>query len=423
MLRIDRLSIYIIIFGLIFLIPSVQYITFTDELFAYSLGLLAMADSIINNNWRKYTLLWILVGLITCYGIYSLTAVHFTSARAIFRDWLIQLKPFLPFAVLFGINPSLTETDRKLIRNICYFNGFLLGFMFLLGWEAIKLLVFHPTYGSVIIFISAMFILLVSSDKEGQLPINVRNAVVILLTLGLLSLKAKYYGTYILSIYFLLVYKPGMFRKVSPKHIVGVLIIVALILLATWHKISYYFLYGNSETFDPTMTESFARPVLYMTGFMILADYFPFGTGLASFATDSSNQTWAYSGVYYEYGIDRVHGLAPGLDFNFVNDTHYPSLAQFGIVGVILFFWFWIYAYSFLKYMIRFNPEKYKTPFIVGSLIICFILIESVAANTFTGGCGAVAMMLLGLVCAKGKALKQTNRIEEQSIQLAKIKI
>lgn len=423
MLRIDRLSIYIIIFGLIFLIPSVQYITFTDELCAYSLGLLAIADSIINNNWRKYKLMWIIVGLITFYGIYSITIVHFTSKAAIFRDWVIQNKPFLPFAVLFSINPKLTETDRKLIRKICYFNGFLLGFLFLFGWKAIKLLVFHPTYGSLIIFISSMFILFVSTDKDGRLPTNVKNAVVILLTLGLLSLKAKYYGTYIISIYFLLVYKPGMFRKVSLKHIVGVLIIIALIFFATWHKISYYFIYGNSETFDPTVAESFARPVLYMTGFMILADYFPFGTGLASFATDSSNQTWAYSDVYYEYGIDRVHGLAPGLDFNFVNDTHYPSLAQFGIAGVILFFWFWVYAYSYLKYMIRFNPEKYKTPFIVGSLIICFILIESAAANTFTGGCGAVIMMLLGLVCARGKALKEAHMVKKQNIRLTKIKI
>lgn len=47
-------------------------------------------------------------------------------------------------------------------------------------------------------------------------------------------------------------------------------------------KISFYFITGNSDSFDPNVMESFARPVMYLHGFTILFDYFPFGSGLAS---------------------------------------------------------------------------------------------------------------------------------------------
>ncbi len=57
MIKLDRISIWIIIicFGLI--VPYVQYIKFLDELCAIVLVSIAGMDCMVNGNWRRYKLL------------------------------------------------------------------------------------------------------------------------------------------------------------------------------------------------------------------------------------------------------------------------------------------------------------------------------------------------------------------------------
>ena len=78
--------------------------------------------------------------------------------------------------------------------------------------------------------------------------------------------------------------------------------------------------------------------MLYVTGGQILLDYFPFGSGLASFASNASAVN--YSTLYYDYGLDKVWGLSPSKT-DFICDAYYPSLCQFGVVGVCLFIYLW----------------------------------------------------------------------------------
>ena len=142
-------------------------------------------------------------------------------------------------------------------------------------------------------------------------------------------------------------------------------------------------------------------------------DYFPFGCGLASFASFPS-QEW-YSNVYYEYGINNVWGLSlknPG----FICDAFYPSLAQFGFAGLILFIWYWVYAYGFLRTMLRTDARKYKYPFIIGSLIICYILIESTTGNVISQNVGVMPIMLLGIVAAQGRELREAKAIRHKPV-------
>lgn len=402
MLRVDRLCVNVLLVGLIFIIPGIYYFPYVDELCSAFLMGVALLDCVVNNNWKRYSPLWVVVAILAFYAIYSLTVVHFNVPLAIALDWITELKPFIPFMVFFCVNPQLTDRDRIWIRRVCLFNAVFVGLLFLGGYSLVELFVFHVTYASNTIFICVLFYLYCSMDSDGKFSIRNLKIAVVLLTVGLLSARSKYYGVYIFTMYFLFGYKPGIMRHFTVKHAIATLGLFALILAASWHKISYYFLTGNGETFDPTTIESFARPVLYVTGFSILFDYFPFGTGLGSFATAASSKF--YSNVYYEYGIDKVHGLAPNLDFDFICDAFYPSLAQFGVVGVVLFVIFWIYTYGFLRKGIRFCPKKMKNIFILGSLIIIFILVEGIAATTFTHVHGMYAMMLYGIICGRSHA-------------------
>lgn len=165
---------------------------------------------------------------------------------------------------------------------------------------------------------------------------------------------------------------------------------LGIILLVAKEKIELYFLQGISTNSEK---DYIARFALYATSFQIFKDYFPFGSGLATFGTHASGAY--YSEIYKEYEIDGIWGLSKHYPY-FISDTYYPSLAQFGVVGALLFAIFWIYlckkAYTYFK---KTYDSKLTTIVIVVS---GYFAIENIADATFTSNRGLFFMMFLGLV-------------------------
>lgn len=407
MLRTDRLCVYIFILGIILIIPNYSVLGFLDEIIAVSYMAVSLFDCLVNRNWSKYKLLWIAMGIMTGYAIYSITCMHFNTTPYILMDWIIELKPFLPFIVMFSVAPKFTRRDKDLIRRISLFNALFSGAVSLGGYSLINIFLGQPYVVGVIIFISVLLFIITSLDSDNILPKKDLIIAILLLTLGLTCGRSKYYGMFVIAVASLLFYKPGITKHITPKHIISVTAVLLLVVAVSWKKIEYYFITGNGDTFDPTVVESFARPVLFATAGLIFVEYIPLGSGLASFATYPSQLH--YSNLYFDYGIDKIHGLSPSMP-DFICDAYFPSLAQFGLLGVILFVWFWVYAYKNLKYLIRYNPTKYRIPFLIGTLCICFILIECTGGNTFTQPVGILTLGLLGLVCGQGKLIAESRQ-------------
>ena len=142
------------------------------------------------------------------------------------------------------------------------------------------------------------------------------------------------------------------------------------------------------------------------TAFEIFQDYIPFGSGFASFASFSSGTH--YSEIYEKYGIESVKGISRD-NYSYIADTYYPCLAQFGIVGVVLYLLFFLFVFGkALKFYKRNLSDKH---FVIPFLIICYFLIENIADATFTSHRGFFIMMLLGLVLSESKllVLKKSN--------------
>ena len=101
------------------------------------------------------------------------------------------------------------------------------------------------------------------------------------------------------------------------------------------------------------------------------------------------------SEIYSKYELDNVHGLVEG-DCQFISDTFYPELVQFGIIGIILYILFWRFIIKKLYQTYRKNDslQSLKT----GLLITSFIIIESIAGSVFLQGGGICAMMLLAMI-------------------------
>lgn len=419
MIRLDRICVYLFLLGVTLLIPSNTHITFLDELISFLLLGVAAADCIFNGNYKKYKLLWIITAIMTIYAAYSIICLSYNSPAYILKDWIIELKPFIPLCVFLAIGPVFNASDRKYLRIMSIINVIIIAFLFCGGQTIIKAVMTHISYGSQYAFISGLLYYYCSRDtKTGVVSRRDIWTSVLLMSVGIFGFRSKFYGEFIFALFFLFLYRPGMLRNFNVKHAITISVICIGALAASWGKIQYYFLSGNSGSFDPTVVESFARPVLYATGAMIIVDHFPLGTGLASFASFTSAEN--YSTVYYEYGINEVFGLSPQKP-DFICDAFYPSLAQFGVVGLILFAWFWVYVYGFLRRLIRFDAKKYLPQFILGSLCIIFNLIEATSATTLTQVGGVVTMSLLGLCCAYGKNLPKETTQTEQPVKRNKI--
>ena len=156
-----------------------------------------------------------------------------------------------------------------------------------------------------------------------------------------------------------------------------------LINYVIWDKFNLYFIQGTEED------SGVARPLFYITSFKILIDYFPFGSGLASFANNASGIF--YSPLYYKYDLWQVWGCTPAYP-DFVADAFYPNLAQFGIVGVLLFFYFLYKRYNEITRLK--NVDRY----ILGLIVLITILFESVADTMILSNRGVLFFLILGML-------------------------
>lgn len=375
---------------------------------------IALVDCVLNKNWRRYRLLWMLISIFSAYAVYSVVCFNFNTPKYILMDLIIEIKPFLPFIVIFAITPSFTEKDKAILKIVAVINiivaAFILLSRYVIGYVLLSPIMHHVMYGGITIFLSTMIYLYCSIDKDGNVSKKDLIAIVLSLIFGLSCTRSKYYGEFVLAIFFIFVYKPGILKNLNFKHLALVVALIAVFIGVGWSKFKFYFIEGASDVFDPNMIESFARPVLYVTSWFILCDYFPFGTGLASFASFPSAEN--YSQLYYEYHLDKIWGLSPSMPY-FICDAFYPSLAQFGVVGVILFIYFWVYIYKYIKVLLHFDNTLYRYTFCTGVLLICFLLIESIASTVITQNCGMMAMMLLGMICAKGRDIKEQLKEEK----------
>lgn len=401
------------------MLPSFAFLKFADELCAYGLLALALADCFANGNWDRYSLLWAIMAVMAFYAFYSLTLPYNTPA-AIAKDWLIQLKPFIPFAVILTIRPSMTETDKRIARITAIVTVAVTAILMIAGNHVVRKLIVHITYCGISCFVSAMIYLFCSIDRKGEITRTDMFAAIAMLTIGLGCTRAKYYGIFVLALYFLLFYKPGIFKRLSTMSILTVAAVGALVMAVSWHKIQYYFLSGEGTDFDISVIESYARPVMYATGVLVIADRLLLGSGLASFGSYVSGES--YSALYHEYGIDKVYGLSESMH-EFICDAFYPSLAQFGLIGIMLFAAFWIYIYRLLLHMLRSDPQLGRYYYIIGVITICFIGIESIASTTLVQSPGMVLMMLLAFICAKSACLFGVPSLPKPIDKIRKLKI
>lgn len=318
--------------------------------------------------WQEY---FTFLGILAFYIVYSLIR-RVNVPESVWLDLVQQIRPYSVLYCTWILNPRFSKSQQKWMLAA------------MLATLAAYLIIQPQGYANGQLSRSAQL---------GQLAITTamtwylfteptrRNFIIILAILAtpIVAIKYKYIGEAVAFIALLLFLKKPI-NLLSSKAMAYAAVLGVVVTIATWERVDAY--YGSGWD-----NKELARPMNYKTALLILRDYFPFGPGMGTFATLGA---WLhYSPLYPKYGLDKIWGLDAG--GGFITDAFYPSLAQFGVVGVGLFIAFWKRRLADLS---RIADLRY---FRVGLMAFLCLAIESTADSSYLSGKGMGFFMLLGL--------------------------
>ncbi len=404
MLSIRKIYFWIHLYMLFIQVLSPSIFKSADELGVLFMLILICLDMAVNRQVARYKGMFIVAGIISFYALYSLFFLKFNTGKAILVDFVIESKPFVPFFISFAIAPRYTHKECQIMKASALLLAFMLLLIFVTGLT--NDLLHHVAYLGSTAFICFLTYIFCSIRSDGTIKRRDIILACTILAIGLCCTRSKYYGEAVIAIFLLFFYRPGMFKQIKMKQVAIICLVFAAVLIVSWQKINYYFIVGNGDTFDPEVMESFARPALIGGAYIILCDFPLLGSGLASYATFASSPDVNYSSIYSLYDLDKVYGLSEQMG-DFICDIFYASFAQFGLVGIGLFIFFFVWIYQRLRLVLH---DESHILFFIGILVVVYVMIENVGSTFFSQSGGLYTMMLLGAIIGKYRHCNKEQR-------------
>lgn len=320
----------------------------------------------------------IYIGLMIFYLVYSLI-MRVTTPRGVYLDFLQQLRPYAVFYLTWMMAPQFSPKQQKRIKWVMLLS--FIGYLFALKFKPELVTPYggaeSAAFGQLALCCAMIYYLFSKQTKWN------RNIAIVIMLLGLVSGKSKYFGECVCFIA-LVMFVKSRINFTSVSTLLKVVALGVVVLFFTWTKFNDYYVEGFQED-----AKEMARPITYQTGMKIMFhDYVPFGSGLGTFGTSAAAKE--YSPIYYKYHLDEVWGLDPSNPM-FLADAFYPTLAEFGIVGLFFFLWFWK----------RRLWEANKIPNLIyyrmALMCILALALESTADSSYLSGKGMGYFMILAL--------------------------
>ncbi len=354
----------------------------TVALLAYGL----VKHRFLVNDKKRRKEIAVYIGLMIFYLAYSLL-MRVTTSRGVMLDFLQQLRPYAVFYLTWMMAPQFTNYQKRRIKWVMLlsFFGYLAAFFFKPslvtpygGTESAAL-------GQIALCCAMIYYMFSKQTKRN------RNIAILLMLVGLVSGKSKYFGECVVFIA-LVIFVKRKINFLSPKTLLRVGVLATVVLYFTWAKFSAYYVEGFQED-----AEAMARPATYETGLQIMFhDYIPFGSGLGSFGTAAAAKE--YSPLYYKYELDTVWGLTPDNPM-FLADAFYPTLAEFGLAGLFFFLWFW------KRRLWEANRIADLVHYRMALMAILALALESTADSSYLSGKGMGYFMILAVCLNIGRPM------------------
>jgi hypothetical protein len=325
--------------------------------------------------------------------------LSYNSQSAVVMDFMMQVRPYLAFFMISQMAPSFSDSQKQLLKRICLY---IWPFFIPIGIYGLM----NPSFFKTVMdqeanYVSGMVCLSLVYLYCSRFTVKELFTFIFMLTTGMIAIHAKFYGFYFLAIGILICFQHVHSLKNGWRTGIAVGIAVALIFYMSKSQIAYYLMPPGTGNAESGLA---AQAVLYRSAVDILRDFVPFGSGFASFATPVSGEY--YSQIYAAYGLNSIDGFSPR-DWHSVSGAYYPSLVQFGIVGIVLYLFFWVYIAS--KALLRFRQEGDRQSFVMALIMIGFVFIENLSDSFFTSNKGFFMMIFLGLLAGKYKKSMATE--------------
>lgn len=344
--------------------------------------------SINRRPWREFM---VCLSVIAFYTLYSLM-FGVNVAGGVWLDLLQEIRPYSIIFCTWILNPRFTKKQKKWMLGTMVITLFSWIFYHPQTLDT-QVEAEFPVLGQLAICTGMAWYLLTEDTKRNRYI-----ALALVLT-GMFAPKFKFMGEVVCFIAFIFFVKKKLNFQ-STKTILFACILVIVVLAVTWTRFDAYYVSGLSN-------DQLARPMTYKTSLVILGDYFPFGPGMGTFAC---NGAWKfYSPLYYEYNLNTIWGLGDSTIGSgaFICDAYYPTLAQFGIVGVFFFCWFW------KRRLVAFNQIVDMRYYRVAMLTFCCLVIEQTADSSWLSGKGMGYCMLIAFCLNANRNMMEHRRREE----------
>lgn len=351
----------------------------SDEILTILLLFYAMAkQQFLVKDKKRSKEINIYIALMIFYLLYSLV-IKVTTPRGVMLDFLQQLRPYAVFYLTWMLAPQFSPKQKKYIKWIMLLSFF--GYLFAFKFKPSLVTPYGGAESAAlgqIALCCAMVYYLFSKQT-----IKNRNIAILIMLLGLASGKSKYFGECVCFIA-LVMFVKSKINFTSVFTLLKLAALGAVVIFFTWTKFNAYYVEGFQED-----AQAMARPATYETGMTIMfKDYIPFGSGLGSFGTAAAAKE--YSPLYFKYNLNEIWGLDPSNPM-FLADAFYPTLAEYGIVGLFFFLWFWK----------RRLWEANKIPNLIyyrmALMCILALALESTADSSYLSGKGMGYFMILAL--------------------------
>jgi hypothetical protein len=176
------------------------------------------------------------------------------------------------------------------------------------------------------------------------------------------------------------------YYSVTVKYFFYTITVITIVLISFFGKplveeasYKYQLYFGENASKTP-------RNALYIAGYQIARDHFPFGSGQGTFGSYPVGKN--YSDIYYDYQLNKVHGLGPedakgNTNSHFIFDTYWSGImGEMGFIAFGLFLALWLYpAYKAFPYLKSLDYQHKSFAFIIVATIGS-IFLESIAAPT-----------------------------------------
>ncbi len=323
--------------------------------------------------------------LLLCFTLFGIIG-NFTAKiqenwKPILIDWFLCIKIFFIFVGSFTFLKSFSYTEKeRIVKRLSYLLYIFISIAFIFavinlfyktsmssdpryGLYSFRFISMNPgMFSYTFYFIMFIFTINILYCKDFSKKVNLFFIIIALLTwISTLRTKAFIFAIVYLFLYFIFVIK-----KLFKFNFIYLILIIAISIYIGYDQ--YLFYYVENDT---------ARAKFLEYGFVNFNAYFPLGSGFGTFGTSVAFDY--YSQLYYNYGMNLVHGLEPGIG-GFSSDTFWPAIiGQFGLIGLLFYL-----GLLFIVFKFMFKESKYEKIgiFSILFIFICFI-VASLATSVF----------------------------------------